>query len=488
MMNKNVFTPPQGKGKFRKLVRRLVFAAAVLFILAACDPPGTAGKSAPAAKRVPVGTLSFESPTVRKSKMWVVTNGNADQKYTNTLLNDGKALTADAGAVYSITEKPDEITNEITVDPSTGEVSFGRALYSKMTPDDPAQPAVGPQKITVQAALSGKTASYTFTVTDHFSPRESHGSVVLGDDIYVIGGRIRGVTPGASDALQSDEVWRSGDGGLTWDQVAQGTRFAGRIGHGLAVLDDNIYVMAGFGGGNEGDQRNDVWKSENRGESWSSTNPNVNFPMDSLFASAVLDDKILLMGGQTPLGSTKEVWESSDGASWSKVEPSPRIFTERQNMSSVVLGSGTAADPYEVYLIGGFKLGEANSDLNEVWKSGNGVLWTHVNKDAVDDAKFSARRDHSSAVVKDAAGAAAIYVIGGTPGFGRRGDVWRSDDKGATWNRVAENASFGARSGHSSVVQGDAVYVIGGSNSGGLSNDVWKSTRGGRAWVNVHKN
>ena len=398
----------------------------MLFILAACEPPGTAGKSASAAKQAPVVTLSFESPTVRKSKMWVFTNGNADQKYTNTLLNNGRAVTADAGAVYSITEKPDGITNEITVDPSTGEVSFGRRLYNKMTPDDPAQPAVGPQTVTVQAALSGKTASYTFTVTDHFSPRESHGSVVLGDDIYVIGGRLRAVAAGASDGLQSDEVWRSGDGGLTWDQVAEGPRFAGRIAHGLAVLDDNIYVIAGFGGSTESDQRNDVWKSEDKGKTWIETASTVDFSMDSLFASAVLNDKILLMGGSTPSGSTNEVWESSDG-----------------------------------------------------------VSWTHVNVDAADGAKFPGRRDHSSAAVKNAAGA-AIYVIGGNNG--REGDVWRSDDMGLTWSQVTvDTPSFGVRSGHSSVVLGDAVYVIGG-NSRGLSSDVWKSTNGGRTWVNVHKN
>ena len=482
-------TPPPRRGDtLRKLVRRLVFAAAVLFILAACEPPGTAGKSASAAKSDPGGTLSFESPTVRKSKMWVLTNGNADQKYTNTLLNNGKAVTADSGAVYSITEKPDGITNEITVDPSTGEVSFGRSLYNKMTPDDPAQPAVGPQTVTVQAALSGKTASYTFTVTDHFSPRESHGSVVLGDDIYVIGGRLRGVTAGASDGLQSDEVWRSGDGGLTWDQVAEGPRFTGRIAHGLAVLDDNIYVIAGFGGSTESDQRNDVWKSGDKGKSWTETASTVNFPMDSLFASAVLNDNILLMGGSTPSGSTNQVWQSSDGESWSRVTPDGEIFSERQNLSSVVLGSGTTADPYEVYLIGGFKLGEDNSHSNDVWKSGDGESWTHVNVDAANNDKFYVRKDHASAAVKNAAGT-AIYVIGGSSGAGVRSDVWRSDDMGLTWNALGA-PSFGGRSGHSSVAQGDAVYVIGGTRSSprGLSNDVWKSTDGGRTWVNVHKN
>ena len=64
-----------------------------------------------------VGTLAFESPQVRKSKMLVITNPNPaaapvrpvtyrDQTYTNKLLYEGKAVTA--GVLYSITESPPE--------------------------------------------------------------------------------------------------------------------------------------------------------------------------------------------------------------------------------------------------------------------------------------------------------------------------------------------------------------------------------------------
>ena len=121
--------------------------------------------------------------------MLVITNPNPaapgtyiTQTYTNKLLYEGKAVTA--GVVYSITEKPAGITNEITVDsrPNKRPGKFRQAdLYDKMTPSispsstvppcsSPAQLS-GPQRVTVQADYQGKTASYTFTVTDHFSPR-----------------------------------------------------------------------------------------------------------------------------------------------------------------------------------------------------------------------------------------------------------------------------------------------------------------------------
>ena len=292
--------PPCGKSSLtlRKHLRRLIFAAAVLFILAACEPPGppvtptpTATKPKPPKPKPPgspavqsvttivsgkvtdtagdveaaeisvsvpgvpnaaapaatgadgtfiltvkhagsftlkaakagytpktaevttkegtrkqdftldlIETLAFEAPIIRKSKMLVVTNGNADQKHTNRLLiKSGRnpegtpvppAAPGSPGAAYSITEKPAGLANEIAVNAATGEVSFGKPLYDYMTPSI-TDPAVGPQTVTVQAAYQGKTASYTFTVTDHFSPRENHSSVVLGSDIYVIAGRIQ---------------------------------------------------------------------------------------------------------------------------------------------------------------------------------------------------------------------------------------------------------------------------------------------------------
>ena len=165
--------PPCGKSSLtlRKHLRRFIFAAAVLFILAACEPPAPPVKPPPAA----VETLTFESPTVRKSKMLVAANGSADQTYTNRLLiksaRNPQGAPVTSGAEYSITEKPTGITNEITVNPTTGQVSFGKPLYDYMTPSI-TDPAVGPQTVTVQAAYQGKTANYTFTVTDHFSPED----------------------------------------------------------------------------------------------------------------------------------------------------------------------------------------------------------------------------------------------------------------------------------------------------------------------------
>ena len=448
--------------------------AVTAVLLTACPPPG--------GNPPPEVTLTFAQATVRKSKLLVSTNGNVDQTFTNTLRANGTAVTA--GAAYSITEKPAGLTNQITVNPATGEVTFGKPALDKVTTD-------GPQTVTIQAAYKGKTASYAFTVTDHFSPRDLHTSVVLGGDIYVIGGITRkyvsatGTTP-AEPQISSNEVWRSSDEGLTWDQTAGGTRFTERGGHESVVLDGALYVIAG-GAGTFGDTAlDDVWRSADRGVSWSrvtSAGASVPFPMDYRFASAVLGSTMYVLGGiqSTPFTRLDEVWQSTDrGVTWTQAtNTTDPKFSARSQSAAVVLGN---AGPARLYVIGGS--GSSSNNLDDVWESGDGASWTQVNASAAASDKFPARNSHSAVAVGD-----TVYVIAGEWRSAVRGDVWTSGDKGATWTRAAANAEFPARQNHASTTRGGTLYVIGGSaSSTRLFNDVWKSTDGGRSWVNVHKN
>ena len=420
--------------------------------------------------------------------MLVSTNGNADQTFTNTLLHNGTPVTA--GAAYSITEKPAGLTGQITVNPATGEVTFGEAALTKVNTD-------GSQTVTVQAAYKGGTESYAFTVTDHFSPRDNHTSVVMENDIYVIGGVTQkfftSLDPSipSTPQISSNEVWRSSDGGLTWDQVAGGTRFTDRANHGSVVLDGVLYVIAGAAGNSGTTGRDDVWRSTDRGVSWSRATPagaSVPFPMDYQFASAVLGSTMYVLGGiqRPPFTRLDEVWQSTDrGASWTQAtNATDPKFPARSAAAAVVLGSAGAA---RLYVIGGITTsGAGNAGLDDVWESGDGASWIQVNPSAAARDKFPARSSHSAEVLGD-----TVYVIAGSQGGGSRRDVWKSADKGASWTRVVENAEFPRRRNHSSAAQGGALYVIGGASSGVASgtlfNDVWRSTDGGQNWVNVHK-
>ena len=425
--------------------------------------------------------------------MLVSTNGNADQTFPSpALLYNGTAVTS--GVTYSIAEKPAGFTDEITVNAATGQVTFGKVLYDKMTPTDPTRPTGPPATVTVRAAYQGKTASYTFTVTDHFSPREDHTAVVMGGDIYVIGGTLRnsgGTAATPITAVQSNEVWRSSDGGLTWDQAATGTHFTPRNAHGSVVLNGVLYVIAGVGGDLGITARDDVWRSTDRGVSWSrvtETGKNVEFPMDNSFASAVRGNTIYVLGGirRSPFTRLNEVWQSADlGVTWTNITAttSPPRFPARSAAASVVLGNAGAA---KLYLIGGYDSVSGN-DLDDIWESSDGTSWTQVNASAATSDKFPGRSDHSAAAVSEAGGD-TIYVIGGSRGGNSRSDVWKSADQGAAWDQVTANAEFSDRADHASVVRDGELYVIGGAKSGTeLFNDVWKSADGGVTWVNVHK-
>ena len=418
--------------------------------------------------------------------MLVSTNGNADQTYTNTLLHEGTPITS--GVTYSIIDKPAGLTNQITVNETTGEVTFGKPALDKVNAD-------GPQAVTVQAAYQGGTESYTFTLTDHFSPRDSHTSVVLGGDIYVIGGVTQKLftsldpTTPSTPQISSNEVWRSSDGGLTWDQVAGGTRFTDRANHGSVVLDGALYVIAGAAGNSGITGRNDVWRSTDKGVTWSRITPagaNVPFPMDYRFASAVLGSTMYVLGGIKfgPLTRYDQVWQSTDrGASWTQAtNTTDPKFSARSAAAAMVLGGPGAA---KLYVIGGTTTtGAGIGGLDDVWESSDGASWTQVNASAAASDKFPARSEHSAVAVGD-----TVYVIAGDQGGGTRRDVWTSGDKGATWTRATGNAEFPARRNHASAARGGALYVIGGSvSSTQLFNDVWKSTDGGASWVNVHAN
>ena len=430
--------------------------------------------------------------------MLISTNRNTDgtypaQSFTNPLViatvlkPEGTPVTS--GVTYSITEKPAGLGDQITVDAATGEVGFGKPALDRVNAD-------GPQTITVQAAYQGKTYRYTFTLTDHFSPREQHTSVVMDGDIYVIGGTTRNSVgtfpPSFIPAVQSSEVWRSSDRGLTWDQAAD-TRFTARSLHGSAALNGALYVIAGVYGDVGITPRDDVWKSADRGVNWSRITPagaDVEFPMDNSFASAVRGDGIYLLGGirRSPFARLNEVWQFADlGQTWTNItataEASPPRFPARAVAASVVTEGGSAG---AFYLIGGSD--DSGNDRDDVWTSEDGTSWTQANASAAAGDRFPGRRGHSAAALSEAGGD-ALYVIGGLRGGNARSDVWKSVDQGAAWNQVVANAEFSNRADHSSVVLGGELYLIGGARSSTeLFNDVWKSADGGRTWVNVHKN
>jgi len=118
---------------------------------------------------------------------------------------------------------------------------------------------------------------------------------------------------------------------------------------------------------------------------------------------------------------------------------------------------------------------------------------------------FSPRRGHSVVEYHD-----KVYVIGGEtcdggqicdadkwqmPRVRQVSDVWSTEDL-VVWNRVTDEAGFGGRAFHASVVFQDAIWVFGGGSPDcqytveneidvHLCQDGWFSSDNGASWTNV---
>ena len=121
---------------------KIFFALFASIALIACSPDEDSDSSSS------LPALRFQTARAFKSKMLYDTQ-SADQTYKNTLLFNGNPVTSDVS--YKIA-KPAGYTGTISIDANSGEITFQNA----------------PGVFSVQATHAQKTATYTFTITDHF--------------------------------------------------------------------------------------------------------------------------------------------------------------------------------------------------------------------------------------------------------------------------------------------------------------------------------
>ena len=193
---------------------------------------------------------------------------------------------------------------------------------------------------------------------------------VLNSSIYVIGGS-KAFTGNLND------VWWSLDG-ETWTEIRHraGPKFSARRLHQVETVGQDIYVMGGMSGITGA---NDVWKSQDGGNTWqdvsATADPRFFGNSDEIYryySSVALGSDIYIIGGNQGRGKgiSNDVFQSTDGGvTWAEVAATGPKFAKRSNHSSVLVGS-------EIYVIGG-TIREGTS--NDVWKSKDGgVTWVNV--------------------------------------------------------------------------------------------------------------
>ena len=252
------------------------------------------------------------------------------------------------------------------------------------------------------------------------------------------------------------------DEGVRWGLATDVTRcagttgWAGRAGLQAAELQNRLYMMGGrtpapfsnppfFDNPFASKLWNDVWESSDLGASWKklatpAAGPNM-WSERAYFQAVTKGNAMYVLGGQNLRGGAvcqpplfscsdfyNDVWRSTDGANWERLDSSGPRWMARAGFSAIVFKGW-------IYVLGGgkgddFAIGGSGRELfNDVWRSRDGRTWELVTKNAGWPARAGA------AVVEKNG---YMYILGGEDGFdctdpGKPcppyfNDVWRSRD------------------------------------------------------------
>jgi len=238
----------------------------------------------------------------------------------------------------------------------------------------------------------------------------------------------------------------------SWTLVTGNAEFSPRDTAEGVVYDGKMWLSNGYYHGNV--LTRDLWNSED-GESWTRVNDST--PYDGYSEMAVFEDKMWAVKGS--------VWSSTDGLEWIRVlDRTP--FGERG---------------YGELLVHKNRMWQLGSGP-DVWSSTDGQRWIRV----LEQAPYGDRSAAAGAVHDG-----KIWLLGGRTvqsndppekgykDFTTYNDVWCSED-GVDWKRVSENAPWNPRMWFPALSYADRLWIVGGFDNANNTNlgDVWYTKNG----------
>jgi hypothetical protein len=232
-----------------------------------------------------------------------------------------------------------------------------------------------------------------------------------------------------------NDVWRSADQGRTWEQVNGSTPWAPRAGHHTTTIDDVIYL---FAGGRNSINRifyPELWVSKDLGETWELR---AELPIDMGRAGmqvVEVDGTIYFIGGDhdNPVfqanwpGRRNDVWKSDDlGETWELLGNAPWIPRT---------GHQCVAHNGQIVCIGGHAQGTSNYKqilMHDLWiwdPKTNVEQWTQLTENVWGCEDDPTRTGKSDFMLKVRDG--KIWTLGGdrevlSP-WPQDNDVWTAD-------------------------------------------------------------
>ena len=217
--------------------------------------------------------------------------------------------------------------------------------------------------------------------------RRHHVSVAFKERIWVLGGLSYDEVEKRNVYL--NDIWSSSNG-IAWTPSKAVVPWSGRCHHTAVVCHDRIWLIGGENSGGE-KQLSDVWSS-NDGEHWVAVTDSAPWGGRSYHASTVHQGRIWVLGGVCPGPNGRlrnDVWSSSDGAKWTLLGASAG-WTPRMGATAVSWGG-------QIWLLGGAISSASSGPQNDVWNSSDGSTWTEV----FPAARWPRRAEHTSVTFAD---------------------------------------------------------------------------------------
>ncbi|MBI5448787.1 serine hydrolase [Candidatus Gottesmanbacteria bacterium] len=203
-----------------------------------------------------------------------------------------------------------------------------------------------------------------------------------------------------------------------------------------------------------------IWQSSD-GVTWTKVVESAPWPPREGQTAEVFQNKIWMVGGVNydNRETKNDIWWSDDGIKWQEVKSKAPWSPRWDHALAVFKG--------KLFLSGGMNLN--GETFKDVWSSGDGLNWELVNP----APPWRERQGHSLVVLND-----KLWTIGSLPDMSKReiNDVWYTDD-GLTWQKTETDPRWIGREDHSVLVFKDRIFVFGGMDSNWRwKNDVWISS------------
>jgi hypothetical protein len=239
-----------------------------------------------------------------------------------------------------------------------------------------------------------------------WAPRYYHSSIIIDGIIYVFGGE--------SDEDKYNDLWKSEDGGHTWEELMNAPT-QGISNHTMEHIGNYIYILCGMERKERGEYiidepTSNIYIYNLKTNNWrvihSSISPRLNH------SSCILDGKIYVIGGKSTEYYNNMYVSDDMGKSWKQ---SILPFSPRMGHKSIVIDN-------KICVMGGIYYQDETTYtlFNDIWEYSG--IWSEKNiKDL-----WTPRADFGISVYEN-----KIYVVGGVyidDGIKCREDMWKTGD------------------------------------------------------------